>query len=1183
MKHALGQLEQIAHRARQLLLLGEGMFVVGVMLCAGIVCATLDWWLRFPSLVRTGFLVAILLAATHLVRRRVLPAIRFRPTVLDVAFRIERRNPHLQGRLASAVDFSQQSPSLATSVESSTRDQLTQQVIDDVDLSTEATELHKALRFGPTCKHATWLVIGITLLSLVGALSGNLLRVGATRVLMPWSDTRWPARTEVRALLADESVHAKGVPLALRAELSRGDNEDERVWASYRVKDTAATTWSSWTEVLLARQPDGVYERLLEVSTDAVELRFLSHDNESELVHLAFVPAPSIVSAAFEALPPNYLETHGVVVETFTQSLGDGTNDSAFVEQPVLEGSLIRVRAQLNVPAEVSIAGTEGFDGTVFIDDADPTMVLIEGVARGAAKIQVRLHTHFGLTNRNDIGFAFETLPDRPPTAAIIEPPNDESFVVDAVFPLKGELQDDLGLAQTGFEFTARASNVADERVLRTELKPATGVLVDESQQLSLASLGVSAGETVLVRAVAEDIYVQDGVRHPRVLSAPRTLRIVSEEDFEQQLRSTLASVRREVVRTDALQARAQESLVGKIQTDQRDQSVAKEQAEVSESLVRHAESLATLGRRMQRNGREGNELSQIALEAKAVSEAARAASEEAAQHIESSQAPGASPEGVAKAEQDAKGAQEEVRANLEALVELLDRDADSWLARRRLEELRERIEKLATDTSALASRTQAKARDELSAEDRAALDALATQQRDAATDADSLLNELRERQEATKKIDPALARALERAAQAAQKGRVREEMEQAAEDTEDNRLTQAGEAEQRAMNALAQAEQALKDAGKLRAEELARVLESLIASVERFIGQTEVVIPKLLEVAAAETNARSVGVISQNSRGLAGEARTAGRAASRVAAPLERAAESLSASASLLRKEQPNLTDASAAAESALVSFKEALALAEAAKERAQAEAAAEKREELLAKYRELLEREVAIRMQTERSVPVDKNAPTRREQVELRRLGVAQTEVRTAVAGILTDEETVAKSAAFSDMHHEIDERLASAVDALSKARAIDALLAQTEGAQGIADIIAALGKDEEEDPFAEQKTPQEPASSGSGAGGGGQPSETIPPLAELKLIRRMQQSIFDRTLQLDASRANGVSIEEIEKRREDIVARQARILELAEKIAERMQESKGKATAEQPTERPVPVPVPPQGGAK
>ena len=78
-------------------------------------------------------------------------------------------------------------------------------------------------------------------------------------------------------------------------------------------------------------------------------------------------------------------------------------------------------------------------------------------------------------------------------------------------------------------------------------------------------------------------------------------------------------------------------------------------------------------------------------------------------------------------------------------------------------------------------------------------------------------------------------------------------------------------------------------------------------------------------------------------------------------------------------------------------------------------------------------------------------------------------------------------------------------------------------------------------------------------------------------------MQQSIFDRTLQLDASRANGVSIEEIEKRREDIVARQARILELAEKIAERMQESKGKATAEQPTERPVPVPVPPQGGAK
>ena len=1175
MQHSLSQLQHIARRARLLLIAGEGALVVGVVLAFATGCVLLDWWLRFPSAVRAGMLVMLTTVAWQLTRRRVLPAFRFRPTTLDIAFRIEQREPQLRNLLASAVEFSSaaQQRSASHSDEAALESQLAQRLVARVTRFIEGattSPFRSTLRYGPSLRRACTLFATTGVCISFLAWSPDLFGIGVTRLLSPWSGARWPARTEVHSLLGGAVVHARGIPLPLRAALIRGDGEHERVWAAFRVKHTADATWGDWDEVLLARQPNGVYERLMEVDGEEMEVVFRSSDNESLETHISIVDSPALVQASFIAEPPAYLQNHNISVDPISQPLGDGTDARAVVLDPVLEGSAVRITAQLNVIAEVSIAGSEGFDGTVQVSDEAPTNVTIDGIAAGASKIHVKLHDHYGIENRAEIGFVFDTILDRVPTAAVVDPSHDESFVVDAVVPLRGELRDDFGLSRAGFEFSVRRASThdaAEPESVREDVVEVSGVLAEESRTLTLSSFSVKPGDTILVRAVAEDIFELPGARHTRTQSAPRALRIVGAEEFEQQVRTAIANVRRDATRTDALQARAQERLSGALRTTD-EKPLAQAQAEVGEALARHTLALNAVARRLERNQQGDGELSRLAQEASAMSEEAAIASSDATEQIMESENPESSDTIATTAKSQASKSQEQVRADLEGLIALLDRDADSWLSKRHIEELRERIESLIRKTDALAQRTHAQARDELPAEERAALDELASEQQDAANDTDALVDELRTRQEATKDLDPALARALEQAATAAKEGRAREAMEQASEATKSNQLAQAGASERNAAQALARAEQALKDVGKIRAEELARVLESLVESVQRIIEQTERLLPQFTRAQDAELHARAIGQVSQNTRGLASDARGAGRAASRVAAPLERAAESLSTASSLLRREEPVVVDAIAAGESAIVSLHEALSLAEDAKERAQQDAATEKREELLEKYRSLLEQELALKALTQKIADSTGTTPTRREQLELRRLALTQGEVRDAISGLLSDEESISKSPAFTDVHKDIDQFLGRAVETLNRAESAEAVVAQTDGAQGLADLITALGEDEDEDPFTERQPPQ----GETGGGGGSAPSsEPIPPLAELKLLRQMQRQLFQRTLQLESARERGLAEDSLIAQRAALAERQARIVELTEAIANSMEKSKATPTDQKPTTTP------------
>ena len=69
-----------------------------------------------------------------------------------------------------------------------------------------------------------------------------------------------------------------------------------------------------------------------------------------------------------------------------------------------------------------------------------------------------------------------------------------------------------------------------------------------------------------MVRAFAEDFFTSDSEAtetNGRARSAPRLLRIVGEEEFERQIRSSFSGVRLEAMRSDARQEAAREELEG--------------------------------------------------------------------------------------------------------------------------------------------------------------------------------------------------------------------------------------------------------------------------------------------------------------------------------------------------------------------------------------------------------------------------------------------------------------------------------------------------------------------------------------------------------------------------------------------------------------------------------------------
>lgn len=1177
---AVGGMERALVRVRRtawgmLVALQSGR-IVASLLAAVVLVGVLDYFLRTPTWFRTGLWAGGVALVVVGVWRLVRPAVRFNPPLTEVALRIERSEPGraagLTGVLAAGLELGGQ----GKDAEPVVREALSR--FGGMRMSSVLTGARLS-RVG-AAMGAVLVVIGV-----LGAMFPSLARTGAMRVVAPWAGAQWPKRTEV-ADATSRSPHARGTGLLLRAVvlkneggLGGGSASGAKVWGKYRVLVDGQAgptrrillTGQDRAESVRVADASGegaleragaLFEYLVEpwglapgggqgagqaaragaqdVALAELEYWFETEDDATPPGRVLLVEPPTIVATAAEVTPPAYAGTAGGKASL---DLGTGTTESA-AAPAMLAGSRVRLELTLNkkVPAPngtQGLAAALGQSGAAALGTADAsvrfedTRWTLEWTLREATRLEVRVQDEYGIVSP-DAAFTFAVQEDRVPASAVTVPDEDRTVLASATVDLAGEGRDDVGLAWAALEYRIahppKGSEGAPAEIggEQTELVKLAGELSETGlpkelvvrSALDISKLGVSAGDEVWVTALAADAYELDGKAHEAVRSAPRKLRVISEEQLIEQVWEELSGVRRSAMATDEEQARLTRDGSRGGEASRLERS----QAGISDRLQRDREALERVERRMGENGLKDETLEQVMRDARRLLEQAGKASTQASEGLrkasESEQQSGGQD---AKARAEAGRQQDQVREELGRLIDLLDQGQDSWATKRAIERLLEEQRSLRQQTGQAGQRTTGKSPEQLTAQERQELERIAGEQQQLSQQASEAVQQMTQAEPKLRQNDPASADAMSQAARQAQQQRLTEKMEQASQQVQQNQTNRAQEQQEQAIQAMEQMLESLQNSARNRDEVLRRKLASLIESLEGLIKEQRDQLGLL--VAGIEKNEvggldRGMARLHQNTLGVLDEATQGPRELQAVADLISEAAEAQSNSVVALRVQPVNTDEGKSQEESSLAKLIEAKEQAEKLDREAADRQARRKRDELKKLYREVLSEQVALRAETEPLVGAE---ATRRTRATARTLGERQGVLQDRLATLERETKELSEATMFSFAHRRLDAATGSAAKKLSEGDATrDVTRDQDAAVRVLTQLLQSLEEaNKKEDEFRQQQGQQQ-QQGGNGQQGGQTP--VVPPMAEVKLLRSMQEEAGVLTREAEESKDSG-----------------------------------------------------------
>jgi hypothetical protein len=1152
------QLRSLRFRAAALLLFLGLTTVLGLALGGSILWGTLDYLVRLPAWLRLIGLGAGVFGLVWSFRRWVFPAIRFRPGLTELALRLERSDPGraagLSGLLASGLELS------AGPSSGPVTDHLASRVV--AEAAVRAGSMKAGSLLNPRAFHKGLFTVGAAvgvMALLVAAAGPKLVAIGAARVYAPWSGAQWPKRTQV-ADATGVPVHALGEALPLRAAILTTDQSfgQTRVAARYRILDGSpnppvqrSLMTSQQRTIPVGEEATGeLYERLIEPAALAgragsereLEYWFETGDDRTEPVRVKLVQPPAVVGASVQVVLPDYA-AGGTAFVSGTLDLGPG-NDQRAVVGPLLAGSKVKVEVALNKPVRVSdeasgaerrawlkvlVGGIdlpESFDGSF-----DGAMWTFAWTADSSVRLPIMPVDDYGLKPADEAAFAFDVAADRPPTATVTEPREDEAVLATAIVPVTGEGRDDVGLASVQLDAqraTAAPGSIgaspepAGERLeLAAERNLAAGSALQASVRASvdLAMFKVRPGDEVWVTTLAADTYAIGAERHDPVRSAPRKLRIITEEDLVEQVRAELSAVRRLAMKLDEEQGELRTPVqAGAITPDDR-----RRQSGLAQRIQQQAQTIERLTARTERNRLNDEALTGLLSDIGELLDGAARDAEQAGERMDAAAAkvPGEDQTPLTPEEAEAIGTpQEAVRDQLGQVAQTLDQGEDSWLVGRNLQRLIQQQRELMSRTAQAGERTMGKRAEDLTPQERAELRQIADQQRRLSDAAREAIDQLAQRGRQMEKVDAAESQGMKQAAETGRQEQVPETMSQAAQAAEQNQTSTAEQQQQQAMESLEKMSEQIQQARKNRDEALRRTLADLVQSLETLIREQDAQITAL---AAAVPRASFTGLdaalfaLNRNTLDVAEKAR-----ADRQTAPMgelvDKAAGHQGRAIGHLRAVPVVDAEADKSERESLRLLK--LAHAEAKKQHDEAAQREEdrKREELRKAYRERLEQQVALKGDTDPYIgkPID-----RRDRMRVRGLGDRQDILRASLKSLKDQTKELADAGVFDLAHGRLETAGTAAATGLREGRADRAV---ERGQESLITLLRALVQAlEDAAQQSDEFRDDEGGDGGEGSSGqSGQQRPLIPPLAELRLLRAMQQEAADLTRSLDETRS-------------------------------------------------------------
>ena len=1120
MKEVLHELRRLQRLTRAVMIVQRAAAVLAWTIAIVLLAGCVDYLLRLPPAVRLVLLLAGLAAFAAACRRYFLPALAFRPTLTQMALRVERSVPSLRHRLASSVEFvlaglDASNPLAARSV----RDTRSRLAGRSFLRRVRPTRLTRSV--------AALLIIAAVTLSFTLVIP-SFTRIGLTRLLFPVGSAQWPARTAVASLMHEvlehDRVYQRGRALPLRARNLTPHAQDGRVDAHYHLM--RAGVFEAWQTVVLTHQGAGVHERLVDANARAIEMFFSTEDARTATERVELVPLPVVVRATLRVTPPPYAAD---IFPPAVYEIGSGTDARAVADHAGLVGSAACLTLTLNKPLPVPLVPDAretwrrrtfrwSDDETMSFDalpgDADTPRWRLSWQLGASRELAVHLVDEHGLTNDEPIRYRIEAVPDRPPTVAITAPQTDQSVLSSAVIPIVAEAGDDVALRRVGLRSRLQRHGNPDSDDLpfapQQVISSRTGNITAE---MDLSRFDLHVGDHVLLDAFAEDGFVLAGRPREPVTSPPRSLRIIDATEFAAQIRRDLAAVRENAIRVDALQGELRDELPA-------GRSVVRfgrAQARISGRIAGQRDLVDALTQRVDANRLSDDQLAELLRRSRLLLNDAGRASNRAADAIEQWRraAERPLPADSGPLHLPVIHAQQAVRDRLADLIELLGRDEDAWVVQRRLDSLIRDLSAVREQTVRLIPDAIGKTRDDLTPSQVAELDEIVRRQLDLRDRARALLEEMRRRADAVRQSDPATASALRSAARAGERGEVDRDLELAARRAEQTQLQSALAAQQAAGKTLQSMRETLQQTKTARAEELLRLLADLVQSITQLILAQEHELDMLESAVARQDYAgrdHAMIRLSRNTRSVASQARAASRQADHVARALDHAAAAQDRAVSGLRARPVQSEHAQHAEQQSLEFLRDARRLADELRQKIRQDRVLQRRADIIDAYRRLAESQNAIRQRTLPSL--DQRTFTRRRVLELRRLGDEQNEIRAGLREIESDARELTRSEIFSYVHRLIDQWAAEVADVLYIPR-VD--IRVTDRQQMIADAL-----DRQIEALAGMISPPgEFAQEGGPARGGGKaagPPPLILPVAELTRLYGLQEQLHLETRSID-----------------------------------------------------------------
>jgi hypothetical protein len=846
--------------------------------------------------------------------RWIAPAVGSRRNLVGVAQRVEKHFPALDKRLSSAIAFLEQPADDPTAGSLDLR----RAVVAETEALSGELDFQKVV--DPRRPRRVLSALGLVAIAAAGLALAlpTLVPLGLVRLAMPWGRDAWPARHALafaaapRVLAVGEDFEVEVIdrhgelPEAVELQVHLADGRDE-AHPMKRLGDRMVLRLDNVTQPFAYRAVGG-------------------DDYHMTWTTLEVVLPPKITDLVMEVTPPAYAHWPVDRGRKLVRALaGSQIVLRGTVDKPIKSAALKTGNNQ-TLPVSVAVAA----DGKSFQAPADPRTPWL---ADKSGEVWCEVVDASALPTGRQERIELQVVADAPPTISW-ESPADHALVTPrALVPIRGLVKDDLAIARVELRYLRPDASDQGEQVFElyvgkqradskaggnTEARATAGqsLTLDTAWDLALIP-GLADGSVLAVRIVAEDQKPQ------QTAAGVRRLTIISEEELESrvvQQQSSILTQLAEVLRlqretrdqTAELEIRLKERgqleprdlshlqsaelnqrQVQRLLTDPQDGVEARIVALLDELANNRVSSQAAADRmtelleKVQRLAKE--DLAGISHELTAALKSAQAGAE----NKETSGCGADVPADVGQSLATAGAGQERVIAALESLLgDLSQWDNFSRLARE--------IGSIRSDQSALADETD-RLRLELAASDspdasagRASSRQFARRQLELARRYEKLQSRMTEMRQRLAQSDPLMAGTLADALDAARRLAIGGRMRSASGELQEVRPGTAHQTQQEVLSGLAELQDIL---ARRRDAELARTTQSLHQAAGELDGlaQRQQQLRRELAQAAADSQEasrkRKLERLSQQAKKLAEEVRELSRKLERLQA--RRASES--------------------------------------------------------------------------------------------------------------------------------------------------------------------------------------------------------------------------------------------------------------------------------------------------